>query len=104
MIHVPHVRVVPDAPPSGDPRPTLPAPVDPAVEYLDEIARRAITWAGTYAPGNVAARRMAESVAGEIQRLAIAAGVPNGALVARSITHPRLGGESTHEGNAGRAL
>jgi len=70
---------------SASQRPTLPAPRDPAVEYLDQLARQAVTWAGTYAPKNVAALRMAESVAGELRRLAIAAGVPGGEMVAASI-------------------
>jgi hypothetical protein len=85
VIHVPHVRVVADAAPEPSTRPTIPAPVDPAVEYLDQLARAAITFAGTYAPGNVAARRMAESVASELRRLAIAAGVPGGERVGASI-------------------
>ena len=64
---------------------------------LDEIARRAITWAGTYAPGNVAARRMAESVAQELQRLAIAAGVPGGERVGASIVPLMPSSNTTQE-------
>lgn len=87
MIHVPHVRVVADTT-TTDTRPTLPAPnapTDPAVHHLNTLARQAVLFAATYAPGNVAARRMAESVAQELQRLAIAAGVPGGERVGASI-------------------
>lgn len=70
---------------SASQRPTLPAPADPAAEYLDQLARAVKLWADTYAPKNVAVARMAEGAALDIRRMAVAAGVPGAQRVAASV-------------------
>lgn len=81
-------------------RPTLPAPVDPTVARLDEMAVELVALAKTE-PRNIPAERLAENACYELHRIAIALGLPGADVVARAILHPKLVDAGVvHEGNA----